>query len=260
MLSKQVLKDIQRLGLKKGRAETGLFIAEGPKVVSELLSLVPQQVQGVYALPSWVENHGSAVPSQLLHEVSESELERISQLQTPNEVLLVARQWQGTRPVARPASAALSVTGEGSHGHPSAALRMTGESWILYLDTIQDPGNLGTIIRIADWFGIKDVVCSSGCAEAFNPKVVQSTMASLARVNVWYDGAGDWLPAQQVPVLAAALDGVSLYDYQNNAGGILLIGNESKGLSPELLERATEKITIPRLGGAESLNAAVATR
>ncbi|RYY86071.1 MAG: RNA methyltransferase, partial [Chitinophagaceae bacterium] len=197
----------------------------------------------------------------------------ISQLQTPNEVLLVARQWQGTRPDARPALAALSVTGEGSHGHPSAALRMTGEGshghpsaalratggWTLYLDTIQDPGNLGTIIRIADWFGIPDVVCSTGCAELFNPKVVQSTMASLARVNVWYDGAGDWLPAQQVPVLAAALDGVSLYEYQNNAGGILLIGNESKGLRPELLERATEKITIPRLGGAESLNAAVAT-
>ncbi|RYY62118.1 MAG: hypothetical protein EOO12_13780 [Chitinophagaceae bacterium] len=92
-----------------------------------------------------------------------------------------------------------------------------------------------------------------------NPKVVQSTMASLARVNVWYDEAGDWLQEQEAPLLAAALDGVSLYEYEAPGSGILLIGNESKGLHPELMERATQKITIPRIGGAESLNAAVAT-
>ncbi|TCZ73307.1 RNA methyltransferase [Flaviaesturariibacter aridisoli] len=234
MLSKGVLKDIQRLGLKKGRAETGLFLAEGPKVVGELLEAVPQQVEGVYALPQWIEGHRALVEPHQLHEVTGAELERISQLQTPNAVLLVARQWEGERPGI-------------------------AEGWILYLDTIQDPGNLGTILRIADWFGIKNVVCSAGCAERFNPKVVQSTMASLARVNVWYDEAGDWLQEQEAPVLAAALDGVSLYEFEAPKSGILLIGNESKGLHPELLQLATQKITIPRIGGAESLNAAVAT-
>ncbi|RYY40514.1 MAG: RNA methyltransferase [Chitinophagaceae bacterium] len=278
MLSKQVLKDIQRLGLKKGRAETGLFVAEGPKVVAELLAAIPQQVEGVYALPSWIETHRSLVPPHLLHEVNATELSRISQLQTPNEVLLVAQQWEGSRPVhplnALPGhpSATLRVTGDtspgastenkllqdGSAAFPAERSRSATGAWILYLDTIQDPGNLGTIIRIADWFGIHDIVCSAGCAEAFNPKVVQSTMASLARVNVWYDETGDWLQTQEVPVLAAALDGVSIYDYDAPRTGILLIGNESKGLQPALLARATQKITIPRIGGAESLNAAVA--
>ncbi|GAB4092090.1 TrmH family RNA methyltransferase [Flaviaesturariibacter terrae] len=239
MLSKGALKDIQRLGLKKGRAETGLFIAEGPKVVGELLEAIPAQVEAVYALPEWIESHGALVPPQQLHAITETELERISQLQTPHAVLLVARQWTGTRP------ALIKPQGTGA--------------LTLYLDTIQDPGNLGTILRIADWFGIRDVVCSGGCAELFNPKVVQSTMASLARVNVWYDEENNWLDGQQVPILAAALDGTSLYDAKLTGAAILLIGNESKGLRPELLARATQKITIPRIGGAESLNAAVAT-
>ncbi|RYY95025.1 MAG: RNA methyltransferase [Chitinophagaceae bacterium] len=235
MLSKQGIKDIQRLGLKKGRSETGLFLAEGPKVVGELLDAMPGSVEAVYALPAWIEAHGTRVPAHLRQPVDESELARISQLQTPNNVLLVARQ----RPARRPEP---------------------GTEWVLYLDTIQDPGNLGTLIRIADWFGIVHIVCSAGCAELYNPKVVQATMASLARVNLWYDEAGDWLETQTLPLLAAALDGESVYAYRPHPpGGILLIGNESKGLSPQLLQSATRRISIPRIGAAESLNAAVAT-
>jgi TrmH family RNA methyltransferase len=233
MPSKQVLKDIQRLGLKKGRAESGLFLAEGPKVVGELLEAIPGMVESVYALPEWIAAHSAPVPEGRLQPVSPDELARISQLQTPNSVLMVARQL----PASEPAPV---------------------NEWVLYLDTIQDPGNLGTIIRIADWFGIRHLVCSAGCAELYNPKVVQSTMASLARVNVWYDEGGDWLQKQQLPVLAAALGGTSIYNYKPGGGGILLIGNESKGLRPELLERATQHLAIPRIGGAESLNAAVA--
>jgi TrmH family RNA methyltransferase len=234
MPSKQVLKDIQRLGGKKGRVESGLFIAEGPKIVSELIAAKPAIVEAVFALPAWIKAHGAMVSVDQLHEVSEQELERISQLQTPNEVLLVARQWPGSRPVAI-------------------------DGWTIYLDTIQDPGNLGTIIRIADWFGLKHVVCSAGCAELFNPKVVQSTMASMAHINVWYDEAGDWLQEQHLPVVAAALNGKSIFDYDGKEGGILIIGNESKGIRTELLEKVSSRITIPRLGQAESLNAAVAT-
>ncbi|GAA4331661.1 RNA methyltransferase [Flaviaesturariibacter amylovorans] len=235
MLSKQGIKDIQRLGLKKGRSETGLFLAEGPKVVGELLEALPGSAVGVYALPAWIEAHGGSVPGSLLTPVTEGELARISQLQTPNGVLMVARQLPARRPA--PAS-----------------------GWTLYLDDIQDPGNLGTLVRIADWFGVRDVVCSPGCAELYNPKVVQSTMASLARVNVWYDEEQDWLGQQSLPLLAAALGGDSMYAFSPPpTGGILLIGNESKGLRPGLLERATHRLTIPRIGGAESLNAAVAT-
>jgi TrmH family RNA methyltransferase len=234
MPSKQVLKDIQRLGLKKGRAETGLFLAEGPKVVGELLGAIGDSVESVYALPEWIAASGGRVPAGKLHEVKPEELARISQLQMPNEVLMVARQLPAFEPVPQ-------------------------QEWVLYLDTIQDPGNLGTIIRIADWFGIRHLVCSPGCAELYNPKVVQSTMASLARVNVWYDEGGNWLAKQTLPVLAAVLGGTSVYEYKAIDGGILLIGNESKGLRPELIARATQHLTIPRIGAAESLNAAVAT-
>ena len=129
----------------------------------------------------------------------------------------------------------------------------------IYLDTLQDPGNLGTIIRIADWFGAKGVVCSAGCADVYNSKVVQSSMASIARIPVYYDQQLQWLQKQQAPVLAATLHGKPLSHFSKTPYGILVIGNESKGIRPEIIALATEQITIPRKGQAESLNAAVAT-
>jgi TrmH family RNA methyltransferase len=165
--------------------------------------------------------------------VNDAVLERLSQLQTPNQVIAV---------IKKPASQ-----------QPDAS------SFTLYLDTIQDPGNFGTIVRIADWFGIKNIVCSAGCVDLYNPKVVQSTMASIARVNVYYDEEGAWLKNQNLSVYAATLDGASLYDHSKTNKGILIIGNESKGISKEILDYATEQITIPKKGEAESLNAAVAT-
>ncbi|HEY1114803.1 MAG TPA: RNA methyltransferase [Chitinophagaceae bacterium] len=234
MLSKKEIKDIQSLGLKKHRAETGLFVAEGPKIVSELLAAVPGQVKRVLALDEWAQSHREQVRDIPLHVVSPDELQRASGLQTANQVLAVLKQFESKEPVVR-------------------------HNLCLYLDAIQDPGNFGTIIRIADWFGIKDVVCHEGCADLYNPKVVQSTMASIARVNVWHDRDGAWIKQQKVPILAAVLGGASVYQRGKLKEGILLIGNESKGLQPALLELATEQITIPRHGEAESLNAAVAT-
>jgi TrmH family RNA methyltransferase len=233
MLSKKEIKDIQSLGLKKHRQETKLFIAEGPKIVSELAALVPSQIQVVYAVETWIKENASLLDPSKLVEISETELERLSQLQTPNKAVAVVKQFEYKEPVA--------------------------STFTLYLDTIQDPGNFGTIIRIADWFGIKNVVCSAGCADLYNPKAVQSTMASIARVQVFYDEDGAWLSKQNVPVYAATLHGRSLHEFEKTARGILLIGNESKGLRGELIELATEKLTIPRKGSAESLNAAVAT-
>lgn len=232
MLSKKVLKDIQSLGVKKYRSGAGLFVAEGPKMVFDLEQEVPQNIVGVYAIKSWVEkNKNTKLP---FFEISAGELQMISSLKTPNEVVAVVRQFEQEEPVAQ-------------------------KGLYIYLDGIQDPGNLGTIIRIADWFGVKNVVCSPNCADMYNHKVVQSTMASIARVKVWYDEEDTWLQKQNIALYAAALSGNPISTVGNVSNGILLIGNESKGLRPEVLRLAKHHITIHKIGGAESLNAAVAT-
>jgi RNA methyltransferase, TrmH family len=232
MLSKKEVKYIQSLRHKKFREETSLFTAEGHKIVSELMQLIPDRFEAVYAVKDWLQQHRTNEIK--CEEIDEQTLEKLSQLQTPNAVIAVIRQFQ---PVA-----------------PSAA-----DGLCLYLDAVQDPGNLGTIIRIADWFGIKDVVCSEGCADLYNSKVVQSTMASIARVNVYYDQNLQWLKSESSPKYAAALNGTSIHECGKAANGVLIIGNESKGISPEAMQLATQKITIPKIGEAESLNAAVAT-
>jgi TrmH family RNA methyltransferase len=232
MLSKKEVKDIQSLRHKKFREETGLFTAEGPKIVSELMQLIPEHFDAVYAVKDFLLQHKTNKVKCV--EIDERTLEKISQLQTPNEVIAVIRQFE---PVI-----------------PSASGKLC-----LYLDAVQDPGNLGTIIRIADWFGIKDIVCSEGCADLYNSKVVQSTMASIARVNVFYDHHLQWLKNESAPKYAAVLEGESIYECDKADGGVLIIGNESKGISPEAMQLATRKITIPGRGEAESLNAAVAT-
>jgi RNA methyltransferase, TrmH family len=233
MLSKKEAKDIQSLSHKKFRQESRLFVAEGPKVVGELLAQMPRQLVKVYAVAGWIEEHATILKGIEYMELQESELKRVSHLTTPNQVLALFNQLPGQVPA--------------------------DEGFTLYLDTIQDPGNFGTLIRIADWFGVSDVVCSAGCADLYNPKVVQSTMASLGRVNVYYDETEQWLFRQARPSFAAVLNGSSLYDQPRVSEGILLIGNESKGLRTELIPPAAKKLTIPRRGKAESLNASVAT-
>jgi TrmH family RNA methyltransferase len=233
MLNRKEIKDIQSLARKKYRDELKLFIAEGPKIVGELVELIPDRIVKVYATSEWIKANPSLSYKTEVIEISEIELGKVSQLQTPNQVLAVIMQSEGIEPDM--------------------------SSFILYLDAIQDPGNFGTIIRIADWFNIKHIVCSQGCADVYNPKVVQSTMASIARINVYYHQEDQWLQTKELPIYAAALHGRSLYDHAKVNHGILIIGNESKGIRPELLDLATEKITIPKRGAAESLNAAVAT-
>jgi TrmH family RNA methyltransferase len=233
MLSKKLVKDIQSLGRKKHREETGLFVAEGPKTVLELLDLIPGQIETVIATEEWSTGHRSKLQPFPLITVPEKDLEKITQLQTPNEVLIVAKQLRTIRPV-------------------------TSEGLVLFLDRIQDPGNLGTIIRIADWFGLIHVVCTEVCSDVYNPKVIQSTMASIARVNVWYDQEANWLDDAAVPLIATTMKGKSVYEKGKLTEGVIMIGNESRGLDEVFLAKATEKISIPRYGGAESLNAAVA--
>ena len=230
MLTKKELKDIQSLDLKKFRDAQGRFLAEGPKIVGELLQLIPDKFEKIYALEPWAQQHGHL--KKLVQVVNEDELQKIAHTKNPNRVLAVLQQWPQQAPVLQ-------------------------DGFCLYLDTIQDPGNFGTILRIADWFGVTNVVCTPGCADVYNPKVVQSSMASIARVAVYYDTDLEWLRKQVVPIYAATLDGTATFSKAHT--GILIIGNESKGIRKELQALANYKITIRRRGKAESLNAAVAT-
>ena len=230
MLSKNEIKDIQSLGHKKFRDESKLFVAEGAKIVNELIERIPDQMIRLYATGEWIKTCGTDKLD--IKEISEIELGKISFLHTPNQVLAIIKKFEFKQPVAY--------------------------SLLLYLDTIQDPGNLGTIIRTADWFGVKHVVCSPGCADLYNAKTIQSTMASIANVSVYLDTDGLWLQDQKMTVFATGLKGKSIYEIPNANQGIIVIGNESRGIAPERLKWANEHITIPKLGLAESLNAAVA--
>lgn len=235
MLSKSTIKYIQSLQHKKLRDAEGLFVAEGPKLVKELLTGNIFTCKGVYALPSWIESSGIA-QQEMIFPITEIELEKISQLSQPNAVVAVFQKKE-------------VVTDFLLHNNIT-----------LMLDDIQDPGNLGTIIRIADWFGIKNIICSNHTADMYNAKVVQSTMASLQQVNIMYTDLLPWLEQNKgIPILAATLGGTNIKALAPIKEAILIIGNESKGVRHDLLQLSTQHITIPRIGEAESLNAAVAT-
>lgn len=237
MLSKSRVKYIQSLYHKKFRDEEGCFVVEGPKIITELLSGIPNNIVSLYAVASWLQANQPLLQQldpSFVYRVEEPDLKRISSLKTPNQVLAVVKK---RKPEV------------GSSSKAS-----------LILDRIQDPGNFGTIIRTADWFGISSVICSADCADLYNPKVIQATMGSMLRVEVTYTSLVGWMKENDgIPVFAATLHGKSLYEFPAMTGGALLIGNESRGIDPELLSLCQDEITIPRIGTAESLNAAVAT-
>ena len=233
MITKNQVKYIQSLGQKKWRDSEQVFIAEGPKLVNELLIAANCKIIQVYALKEWIDQ---IKPGVEVTEVTPDELEKISQLSTPNQVLAIAEKikWD---------SEALSK------GNIS-----------LVLDEIQDPGNMGTIIRLADWFGVKNIFCSMNCADAYNPKVVQASMGSLTRIRIEYNELPLWLRKNNnLSIYATVLKGEDVTKMEKMNEGIIIIGNESKGISDEVLKLAHVQITIPRKGKAESLNAAVAT-
>jgi TrmH family RNA methyltransferase len=187
-------------------------------------------------LPEWIEAHRSIGQNITVVEIEEKDLERISQLKTPNKALAVVKKFE--TPSAMKAKGTVS----------------------LVMDTIQDPGNMGTIIRIADWFGVEQIICSDESADIYNPKVVQSTMGSITRVKVLYTDLINWVSQQRdIRIYAAALEGRDVTAMDKITEGIIIIGNESKGISPALFKLANVKIHIPQKGKAESLNAAVAT-
>jgi TrmH family RNA methyltransferase len=214
---------------------------EGSKIIIETLSHSGVEIEGVYALNEWVEkNEELLLPHKdKVFRITEKELQRISLLQTPNQVLMVIK-----KPVQE---------------HAEAELKNTLS---LYIDDIRDPGNLGTIWRIADWFGVGNIFVSRDSVEIWNPKVIQSSMGAFLRVNCIEMDIDELLDANPgIEVMGAVMDGTDIMKNKFPGKGILVIGNESKGISKHIAQKLTIRLTIPRdrRGGAESLNAAVAT-
>lgn len=234
MLSKSQISFIKSLHQKKYRKESGIFIIEGIKSITEFINSSYQLNSIYYTAP-----YAALLPKNLanikLFEVNNAELEKISTLQTPQGILAL---------VHIPAKQEIN-------------LNSLKNSFSLVLDDIQDPGNFGTIIRTADWFGIKNVICSENTVEAYNPKTVQSTMGSLCRINVSYTNLSSFLSAVKLPVFGAFLDGNNIYQTNWGKEGLILLGNEGHGINNILLEKVTTPVTIPRIGMAESLNVAV---
>ena len=230
MLSKNQIKYVRQLEQKKFRKRDGVFVAEGPKVVGDLLRAGFEPVQ-LFAIREWA-NEG-----QKVQEVTDEELRKISFLQHPQQVLAVFRMPE-TPTVVQP----------------------VGKDLYLALDGVQDPGNLGTIIRIADWFGIGTIYCSEDTADAWNPKVVQATMGSIARVNIIYTSLEDLIQKAQVPVYGTLLDGHNIYEETLTPEGIIVMGNEGNGISQPIRKLITHRLLIPQYHeGPESLNVAIAT-
>ena len=241
MISKNKIKHIRALALKKNRKAEGVFVAEGPKTVGDIL--VRQRALTIVATDEWVQqHHDEAQRTDELIVVTEEELTKTSLQQNPQQVLAVFKQTEE------------ELTADS-----------ISKKLVLALDGVQDPGNLGTIIRIADWFGIDTIVCSPDTADGYNPKVVQATMGSIARVRVVYTSLPhlvDSLPKDH-PVFGTLLDGENIYTKDLPQHGIIVMGNEGNGICDRIADLVTQRLYIPscNTGSAtvESLNVGVAT-
>jgi len=225
------MKLVKSLQQKKYRDEHGLFLVEGVKLVNEALHSKAKLEMIVYACED--DELPFTLPPNSWR-VSVKDLGRMSAFKSPNRVLAVC--------------------------HKDWSLPKASDSWILALDQISDPGNLGTIIRICDWMGVNQIVCAADSVDLFNPKVVQASMGSIFRVSVSYRPLEEFLENSGFDsILEADMDGESVNEFQFPEKGILVMGSESHGLRPEISAKCTGKVTIPQFGGGESLNVAVST-
>ena len=241
MISKNQIKYVRQLEQKKFRKQEGLFIAEGHKVVGDLLraGYIPKML---FATEKWLKENQLLIlhSSFLISSVTDDELRRLSLQQHPQQVLALF-------PIP-----------------PLNSKFLILNSLALALDGVQDPGNLGTIIRIADWFGISNIICSEDTVDAYNPKVVQATMGSIARVNIIYTNLLellDGLPAD-FPVYGTLLDGENIYTQELTPHGLIIMGNEGNGISDAVRQRVNRRLLIPDFHNgdtADSLNVAIAT-
>ncbi|WP_435181211.1 TrmH family RNA methyltransferase [Cellulophaga omnivescoria] len=231
MVSKSQIKFIKNLQQKKYRAEHKLFVVEGIKTVKELVNANVKPYAIYTTSKTILENN--TFKSEL---ISEADLKKISALKTPNNILAVFY-----KPLAK---------------------KVKTNNWIVALDDVRDPGNLGTIIRLCDWFGITDLFCSGQTVDCYNPKTIQATMGSLARVNIIYGDLETFLKLTKMPVYGAFMDGKNVYKENFvEENGILVMGNEANGVSKTVEKLITKKISIPQFGNktTESLNVATAT-
>ena len=230
MVVKSELKLIKSLQQKKCRNEHGLFVVEGKKTVEEVLNS-NMEIYKLFTVDSNQLETGD-VP---FYSISNKELSQISSLKNPNGYL-------GVFHIPKPTDQILS-------------------DWILVLDGVQDPGNLGTIIRLCDWFGITDIICSTDTVDCYNPKVLQATMGSITRVNVQYKDLDAFLNSTELAVYGTFMDGVSVNNTKLPKKGIMIMGNEGKGISDAIAQLCTDRLAIPQFGEAttESLNVASAT-
>ncbi|MES2279109.1 MAG: RNA methyltransferase [Bacteroidota bacterium] len=236
MLSKSQISLFKSLQHKKFRNVHGLFVAEGFKSVAEFIAS-GYPIQTIY--------HTDAVAPKLLklsakinfQEISLNDLVKISSLTTPQEVIALIKipEW------------------------PALNAALLKNKYALVLDGVQDPGNMGTIIRTADWFGINHIICSDDSVDVYNPKVVQATMGSLSRINVYYTNLEAAIPQLKMPVYGALLNGKNIYTTRFNTEGLIVMGNEGNGIRPEIQKLVDTAITIPGAGATESLNVAIAT-
>ncbi|WP_028296103.1 TrmH family RNA methyltransferase [Olivibacter sitiensis] len=236
MLSKSQLHFLRSLHLKKFRKEHQLFIAEGIKSITEFIRS-SYAIETIYYTPPFAVQIEKLSPKINKSLIDETDLQKISALKTPQGILATIKM---------PISEVPDMT-------------LLQNKFSIVLDNIQDPGNMGTIIRTADWFGIHQIICSNDTVEAYNPKVVQATMGSLAHVAVYYLDLDRWLPEADMPQYAAMLGGRSIYDTPFGTSGLLIMGNEGHGVRAQLLTKDVQHVTIPKFGEAESLNVAQAT-
>lgn len=230
MLSKNRIKFIRSLQLKKFRDEAKLFVLEGEKMVLELVLQQAECIDCIYVTSDFsVETLQNEKIS--FEVISDKDLHQISGLKTPNKALALCKM-----PDFQPETI----------------------NFALVLDGIQDPGNMGTLIRLADWYGVKHIICSENTVDCFNPKVVQATMGSLFRVNISYCELNSFLKNQKLPVYGALLEGENIYKKTLEPTGLLVLGNEGNGISAAVQAHITHPITIPKIGMAESLNVSVA--
>jgi TrmH family RNA methyltransferase len=236
MLSKNTLKFIKSLQQKKFRKQEQLFFVEGGKNVTELLQS-DYEVSQVLCTQQFLNSQAKLLNSVKaeVFEVSQAILESIGSFQTNDSALAVAKS------------------------KPNLSFELGSNEWAIALDDVKDPGNLGTIIRIADWYGIQKIFLSEESAEFYNPKVLNASMGSFTRIQVFYTDLNAYLANSEHAVYGAFLDGDSIYQTEFGNGGIVLMGNESNGITKAIAHLVTHKITIPRFGEAESLNVAVAT-
>ncbi|RFN59820.1 TrmH family RNA methyltransferase [Marixanthomonas ophiurae] len=228
MISKSKIKSITSLKQKKYREKHGLFVGEGPKVISEL------KQEGLEIHSFFSVNEEEFINENHFH-VTQAELQKISFLKTANTSVAVFKM-----PEVKP---------------------VNNKGLTIVLDAVRDPGNLGTIIRLCDWFGVKQLICSTDTTDCYNPKVVQATMGSLARVAIHYVDIENYLKASSLPIYGAFMDGENVYRQKLQQDAIIVMGNEANGVSESIEKLITEKIAIPQFGNqrTESLNVATAT-